>query len=167
MFWLLFSSAFSSKIETELAIKYTASCPNSRESMLVIDNGKDYFKPVRNGITRIRLTPGYHKLEVSHPWCTFYPVDLTLYDDGKFSAVSNSTTQSSYPIAIKHLPNQDDDPIMMLFKSPTLLLIGGIPLLFMFLKKKFLTPEMMLKLQEKQKELAEQKKQLEERQKAK
>ena len=165
MFFLLIQNILTIKYDIELSIKYTASCPNSRESMLVINHGNKTIKPVRNGITRVRLYSGYYHLEVSHPWCIFYPVELNIQENGHFTALTNLTQTSTFPISIKHLPNKDDDPIMMMFKSPMMLLMGGIPLLFMFIKKTCLTPENLLKIQEKQKQLIEEQKKLKEKKK--
>jgi hypothetical protein len=83
-------------------VKFSSSCPATHESYLVIDNGAQLIRPPLFGKVYVWLDPGTHLIDVSHPWCHFFPVHLKLDSDGTFDAVSNSSVIQEFPIIIRH-----------------------------------------------------------------
>ena len=136
-----------SKVEAEFAVKYTASCPLSPESFMIIDNGAQIIKPSRKSQTYVRLHPGKHTIFITHPWCRFYTVSLDLGEDGSFEAVSNSTKTTKYPIKISHQQLEDDDPMMGLLKSPIVIIAIVISIGIRLLKGYLGKPEVIEKIQ--------------------
>lgn len=95
-------------------------------------------------------------MEVTHPWCIFDPVKLTLHDDGTFQAVVNNTKHNKYPIPVKHHANQDMDPLNSLM-SPKIMLIGGSFMIGIQLIKRYASrPDVQHKIIDMQKEMQEQ-----------
>jgi hypothetical protein len=128
-------SAASLKLEVELAIKYTSACPAHSESHIVVDRGAQIVKPPLRGPSYIWIEPGPHHIYVTHSWCTFYDVDLLLEDDGRFTAVTNSTSIERYPITIRHLPNVDEDLWSSLLNPRGMVSLLVIPVGFYLLRR--------------------------------
>ncbi|KAH0795156.1 hypothetical protein GPJ56_000999 [Histomonas meleagridis] len=146
----------SKKIEAIFDIKFTASCPLSPEAYMIVDKGEQIIKPTRKGKTYVRLHPGKHTIDISHPWCKFYPVEFNGAQDGSFKAITNSTAISKYPITVRHMPLEDDDPLSMMLKNKWMLLAPLILIGFQFLKRYMSKPEVMAKVQEMQENLRRQ-----------
>ena len=162
MLWLLPVLSISSKIEVEFDVKFTAACPTTQECQMIIDNGKQIVTPALRGKTYVRMHPGKHTITVTHPWCTFYDVDLTLDGDNDFIAVSNETRITKYPIAIKHMANVDKESLTSMI-NPKVMIIGAVVMIGMRLFKKWATnPANMERMQQYQANLQ---KQMEEAQK--
>ena len=130
----LFALARSTKFEVEFSVKYSSACPLSSESYLIIDNGNLIVKPSRRSSTYVRLHPGNHFIDVSHPWCKFPPVNLHLKNDGSFKAIVNDTTITEYPIKLKHYKMEEESPFSMMGLNPTLvkILIGVVVVMRLF-----------------------------------
>jgi hypothetical protein len=131
MIALLLGRAACLKYEVEVAVKYSHSCPGHAESQIIIDHGIQFAKPALYGSTYLDLEAGPHLLAVSHPWCTFFDVRLTLEEDGSFTAQTNLTSTTQYPITIRHLPTSEFGSFswaQLAGGAPTLILfvLGGI-----------------------------------------
>jgi hypothetical protein len=99
------------------------------------------------------LEPGTHRIDVSHPWCNFFPVVLKLKSDGSFEAESNSSSTREFPIAIKHMANTDSDIFANLLGSKWVLAVILVPIGVQFLKKYLASPELLEKMKQKQAQL--------------
>jgi hypothetical protein len=156
---MLFCFAFlasSFRVETEFAVKFSAACPVSPESYLIVDNGVQAVKPPLYGKTYVWLEPGIHLIDVSHPWCTFFSVHLSLKSDGTFTAVSNSSSTGEFPIAIRHMANTDSDILTSFMSSKWMLLMILVPIVMQFLKKYLSSPEVQEKLRKLQEDAQKQ-----------
>jgi hypothetical protein len=107
MLALVLGRAAGLKFEAELAVKYSHSCLAHADSYVIVDHGRQFVKAALNGPTYVDLDAGPHVLSVSHPWCTFFDVHMTLEENGTFVAVANSTSTTRYPIAVRHLPTSE------------------------------------------------------------
>lgn len=132
--WLFVIAAVSSKIEVPLDVKFTAACTLTPEVMMSVDNGAFSLKPALRGSTYVRLHPGEHHIIVTHPWCTFYPVHLTLEHDGSFVAVVNETSTTEYPIKIRHQANVDKESLTGMFSTNQIITFAVVVIGFQLFK---------------------------------
>jgi hypothetical protein len=139
---LLLFLRFSLEFEASFEVKYTPSCPGDSNSYLIIDNGIRVIPPSLYGATFVSLEPGPHHIDVSHPWCTFYPVHLKLQEDGTFEAISNVTITDEFPVPIRH-QRHADWPLLEAIFSPIPLAILALPFAWPYLKDYIFTKEFL------------------------
>jgi hypothetical protein len=142
MFLLLVNLALSVSFEASFEVKYTPSCPGDANSYLIVDNGIRVLPPSIYGPTFLDLEPGPHLIDVSHPWCTFFPVHFKLQDDGSFEAISNVSINDEYPVPIRHMYHSDHPFIEALF-SPIPVLLIALPFAWPYLKPYMFTKEFL------------------------
>lgn len=161
MFAFLTSLSVSKKIDVEFSVKFTSSCPNSGQaSYLIIDYDDTNLIPaLLKNVTHVRVKPGKHHVEVTHPWCNFYPLNFEVNEEGQIKAQMNGTVYTKMPVPIKHPQMVDITNSFSLFSMglQPMLLIGGA----MFLFKKICSPE---KIQQLQQNMQEQQRKLQEEQ---
>jgi hypothetical protein len=147
------SFVLSSKLEVELAVKYSSACPGSTDSHVIVDNRDFPVQPALYGSTFVRLHPGKHILQVSHPWCSFPDVILELNEDGTFRASSNFSSTEKYPIVIRHLDNSETDILSKLTNSPMMLFLLLVPIAMFVCRQIVSSPKVQAKLQQWQQDM--------------
>jgi hypothetical protein len=145
-----------SKIEVELAVKYSSACPGSHESFIIVNNQNYPMKPAIYTSTYIRLHPGKHVILITHPWCSFPEVMLDLHEDGTFRAVSNSSWTETFPIVIRHGPNTEDDILSKLTGSPMMFLLLLVPVAMFICRSIVSSPSVQAKIQKFQQDMQQQ-----------
>lgn len=126
----LIVQAASKKVELAFRIVYTASCPLKSESTIIVDE-KNFFKPAYRNTTIIRVKPGSHNVVVTHPWCSFYLVQVQVHQDGNFVAKVNNTKITRFPIVVRNMKPKED-PFNIVSHWSFIGLVGFLGFKFLF-----------------------------------